>query len=256
MDRSAQFLRLRPLLKSCFNSQRSHISSPRCNTGLCINLRPNQSSIHCRLLSSTSPRLAGTASSSLELNLPIFSPPKASPSPAFEQKHSGGPSRLASLSDAIGSTQQANQRRNERLSKPLSDNSIADDVSTGATPPHHLHIYATKHNTHITLTRPNRNPIISVSCGNIGFKKGARGTYDAAYQLGAYVFGRIQEQGLLTKIGKLELIMRGFGPGRDALQKVLLGTEGQMLRPRVIRVVDATRLKFGGTRSPKPRRLG
>ncbi|MCJ1257596.1 hypothetical protein MMC24_005422 [Lignoscripta atroalba] len=123
-------------------------------------------------------------------------------------------------------------------------------------PPYHLHVYAHKHNTHITLTRPDRGPIMSVSTGNLGFKKAGRGTYDAGYQLGAYVMGRIQDQGLLAKITKLELVLRGFGPGRDAVTKVLMGGEGMNLRPSICRVSDATRLKFGGTRSKKPRRLG
>lgn len=123
-------------------------------------------------------------------------------------------------------------------------------------PPHGFYVYATKHNTHITLTRPSRDPLLSVAAGNIGFKKAARGSYDAAYQLAAYVMGRIQEQGLLTQIQQLEVVLRGFGAGREAVTKALLGSEGRSLRGRVVRVTDATRLKFGGTRSPKPRRLG
>ncbi|KAL8799727.1 MAG: hypothetical protein Q9182_005670 [Xanthomendoza sp. 2 TL-2023] len=122
-------------------------------------------------------------------------------------------------------------------------------------PPHHLHVYATKHNTHITLTNPVRDPIFSVSCGTIGFRKAARGTYDAAYQLGAYVMGRIQQQGLLAQIQHLEVVLRDFGPGREAMSKILLGSEGRNVRGRVVRVCDSTRLKFGGTRSKKPRRL-
>lgn len=123
-------------------------------------------------------------------------------------------------------------------------------------PPHGFYVYATKHNTHITLTRPSRDPILSVAAGNIGFKKAARGSYDAAYQLAAYVMGRIQEQGLMAQIQQLEVVLRGFGAGREAVTKALLGSEGRNLRGRVVRVTDATRLKFGGTRSPKPRRLG
>ncbi|MCJ1312973.1 hypothetical protein MMC25_006649 [Agyrium rufum] len=122
--------------------------------------------------------------------------------------------------------------------------------------PHHLHVYAHKHNTHITLTNPNRDPVISVSAGNLGFQKAQRGTYDAAYQLGAYVMSRIQQGGHLKDIQRLELVMRGFGPGREALTKIIIGTEGMMLRDRVVRVTDATRLKFGGQRGKKPRRLG
>ncbi|MCJ1365998.1 hypothetical protein MMC16_005123 [Acarospora aff. strigata] len=123
-------------------------------------------------------------------------------------------------------------------------------------PPHHLHVYATKHNTHITLTRPDCNPILSVAAGNINFRKGLRGSYDAAYQLAAYVLGRIQEQGLMSEIHSLEVVLRGFGAGREAVTKAILGSEGRSLRGRVTRVTDATRLKFGGTRSPRPRRLG
>jgi ribosomal protein S11 len=142
-----------------------------------------------------------------------------------------------------------------------------DDFTQMETPrqtEHHLHIFATKHNCHMTLTAPTeatakglkRKSLISLSCGNIGFRKAARGSYDAAFQLGSYMMSRIQNQGLLAEIQRLELVIRGFGPGREAVQKILLGVEGAALRPRIIRVVDATRLKFGGTRSKKPRRLG
>jgi small subunit ribosomal protein S11 len=121
---------------------------------------------------------------------------------------------------------------------------------------HHLHIYAHKHNTHLTLTKPNMDPLISVSCGNIGFRKAGRGTYDAGYQLAAFLMSRIQDKGLLPQIQRLELIYRGFGPGREAVTKAILGKEGQKIRPLVVRLSDSTRLKFGGTRSKKPRRLG
>ena len=67
---------------------------------------------------------------------------------------------------------------------------------------------------------------------------------------------RIQQQGILAQISRLELVMRGFGEGRIAIQKILLGIEGMNLRSKVVKVTDSTRLKFGGTRSKKPRRLG
>ena len=62
--------------------------------------------------------------------------------------------------------------------------------------------------------------------------------------------------GMPQPIRKLEIIMRGFGQGREAVTKVLLGTEGTRLRDAIVRVVDKTKLKIGGPRSPKPRRLG
>ncbi|MCJ1457376.1 hypothetical protein MMC28_007744 [Mycoblastus sanguinarius] len=130
--------------------------------------------------------------------------------------------------------------------------------------PHKLHIYATKHNTHITLATGTRQPLISVSAGNLNFKKAQRGTYDAAYQLGAYVMGRIKAEAMLNEdyagkggpIKGVEVVLRDFGPGREAVTKILLGSEGKLLRGRILRVMDGTRLKFGGTRSKKPRRLG
>ncbi|KAK5014785.1 hypothetical protein LTR16_001121, partial [Cryomyces antarcticus] len=83
-----------------------------------------------------------------------------------------------------------------------------------------------------------------------------RGSYDAAYQLAAYVMNRIQEQGLTREIQRLEVVLRGFGAGREAVTKALMGSEGRNLRGKVVGVSDSTRLKFGGTRSKKPRRLG
>jgi ribosomal protein S11 len=120
---------------------------------------------------------------------------------------------------------------------------------------HHLHVFATKHNTHVTLTRPNREPMLSLSAGNINFKKAHRGTFDAAYQLVTYSIAQMIEKGFLQRIEKIEVIMRGFGPGREAFQKALLGTEGRAIQPKIYRVTDSTRLKFGGTRSPSVRRL-
>jgi small subunit ribosomal protein S11 len=67
---------------------------------------------------------------------------------------------------------------------------------------------------------------------------------------------RLQENGTNREIEKLEVVLRGFGAGREAVTKALLGSEGRFLRGKIIKVADATRLKFGGTRSKKPRRLG
>lgn len=132
----------------------------------------------------------------------------------------------------------------------------ANQINPAMQPPHHLHIYSTKHNTHITLTKPNRDALISVSAGNIGMRKSSRGSYDAASQLANYVMNRIQDTGLLMQIAKLEIVMRGFGQGRIAVTKALLGTEGRLIKPKIVRLTDATKLKFGGTRGRKRRRLG
>jgi small subunit ribosomal protein S11 len=145
---------------------------------------------------------------------------------------------------------------------------------------HRLHVLATKHNTHLTLVQPPKpasqttssgisstnasaadqkkmvDVLLSLSAGNIGFKKAGRGSYDAAYQLTAFTLKTMQERGMMHDINKLEIVMRGFGAGREAVTKAILGAEGKNIRDRISAVLDATRLKIGGTRSPKPRRLG
>ena len=58
------------------------------------------------------------------------------------------------------------------------------------------------------------------------------------------------------EIKRLEVVLRGFGAGREAVTKALLGSEGTLSQREGCEDRDATRLKFGGTRSKKPRRLG
>ena len=95
-----------------------------------------------------------------------------------------------------------------------------------------------------------------MSTGNLGFKKAGRGSYDAAFQLAAFTLRQIQEKGMAREVQSLEVVLRGFGAGREAVTKALLGTEGRLLRSKISSVADATRLKQGGGRSKKPRRLG
>lgn len=119
----------------------------------------------------------------------------------------------------------------------------------------HIAVYSHKHNTHVTLSKPNGNVIFSVSTGNIGFKKSTRGTYDAAYQLGAYACDRIYRANWHKKMHRIRVSLRGMAPGREALTKILLGTEGRLLRNKITQVADTTKLKIGGDRAPKKRRL-
>ena len=95
-----------------------------------------------------------------------------------------------------------------------------------------------------------------MSAGLLGIKKGRRGTYDAAFQVGKYVTERIQHQGLLREIQRLVIVWRDFGKGREAMAKLLLGGEGKALRKRLVSISDASRVKFGGTKARNRRRLG
>ncbi|KAF1984728.1 translational machinery component [Aulographum hederae CBS 113979] len=136
-----------------------------------------------------------------------------------------------------------------------------EEKGLSARPPYRMCVFSHKHNTHITLSRKNTkgsksSTIMSFSTGNLGFRKGARGSYDAAFQLTSFVLAKISEGGYLPEIRRLELAMRGFGKGREAALKAILGAEGRMIKNKIERVTDATRLKFGGTRGMNPRRLG
>ncbi|KAI0142763.1 translational machinery component [Xylariaceae sp. FL1272] len=186
---------------------------------------------------------------------PMRSPSqKSSASPA--PRPAPGTKDMASISRVLVNST-IRSARNLPVEK-ADDDSVSDAKRLEWGPlnePFHFHIYAHKRNTHVTVTMPNRNAIVSMSTGNLGFKKAKRGSYDAAYQLMAYVLDKLNQGNWHKNITALEVVLRGFGQGREAATKVLLGNEGRLMRPLITKVADATRLKFGGTRSPKPRRL-
>ena len=155
-----------------------------------------------------------------------------------------------------------------------SEASTRTSGGVSADEPYHLSVYAHKHNMHLTFTEPSRSPILSYSAGNLGLRKAQRGSFDAAFQLTTYTMRKMAEKqwrpggkGMVgnktmtlndtdVKERGIEIILRGYGPGREAFQKALMGTEGRAVKPLVVKVTDSTRLKFGGTRSPAVRRLG
>ncbi|KAH8592408.1 hypothetical protein B0O99DRAFT_629636 [Bisporella sp. PMI_857] len=203
--------------------------------------------------------------------------PKPNNATVVKSRAGGG---MGSLSRMLGNNQrdrQQNSRRPTAYSPLVSSDgeSLFESQEQRDADPFQLSVYATKHNTHITIMGPDdrkdkdgrrkidestgKPPLmvyISMSAGNLGFKHSQRKHYDSAFQLASYVFARMQERGINEKIRKMEVQLRGFGAGREAVTKALLGSEGRFIRGKVIKVSDATRLKFGGTRSNKPRRLG
>ncbi|WEJ97087.1 hypothetical protein PSN45_004635 [Yamadazyma tenuis] len=137
-----------------------------------------------------------------------------------------------------------------------------------------------KHNTHLTMVAveedPNfleknpdlsyteqvlyymqlpHHPKIHVSAGQLGFKKTQRSEYEAAYQVSSRMFKLIEERKLLSPNDRVELVLRNFGKGREAFLAALQGKEGSSVKDHIVRVSDSTKLKFGGTRSKKLRRL-
>ncbi|PYH46185.1 mitochondrial 37S ribosomal protein uS11m [Aspergillus saccharolyticus JOP 1030-1] len=168
----------------------------------------------------------------------------------------------SALDDLFGSTgagrsPQGTSMQYQRMADSFSmESDMLTQPYADRSPPYHLHVYAHKHNTILTLTRPNGNPMLSLSCGYLGFRKGGRAGFDPAFQLASHFFAQMQERGYMAEIKRMELIFRDFGLGREAFTKVLLGNEGKNIRGTICRVTDSTRIKFGGTRSRHERRLG
>ena len=55
---------------------------------------------------------------------------------------------------------------------------------------------------------------------------------------------------------RIKVSFRGLmGSGRDACAQAIIGPTGDQIRPLIGRVEDKTKIKMGGTRSRKPRRV-
>lgn len=99
------------------------------------------------------------------------------------------------------------------------------------------------------------HPKIHVSAGQLGFRKAQRSEYEAGYQVSSKMFKLIEEKKLLGSNDKIELVLKNFGKGREAFLAALQGKEGTMIKPHVTRISDNTKIKFGGVRAKKARRL-
>ncbi|EMR08277.1 hypothetical protein PNEG_03442 [Pneumocystis murina B123] len=118
---------------------------------------------------------------------------------------------------------------------------------------YHLHAYCSDNNTIITLTNSHYNPVICISSGMVGFKKAQRGGYEAGYQVCMSLFKKMMQKDIYPT--QFEIILRGFGKGREAIFKCVNGIEGLPFKSSVSRITDATRINFGGVRGRKVRRL-
>jgi small subunit ribosomal protein S11 len=121
-------------------------------------------------------------------------------------------------------------------------------------PRYRLHCHSSRNNTITTLTHPNGSTVAWFSGGSCDFKKSQRASYEAGYQCAVRMFERIE---FIAKAQAMyiDLFLKGFGQGREALQKALLSAEGENVRNLIYTVTDRTPLKIGGTRAKKARRL-
>ena len=118
-----------------------------------------------------------------------------------------------------------------------------------------LHTNFTRNNTIATFTDQRGNPIAWWTGGSCGFKKVNRSGYEAGYQCTVRAFEKILDYREEVGPFSLEIIFKGFGQGREAMQRALLAAEGERIRPFVSRLTDKTPVKIGGTRAKKARRL-
>ncbi|WVF72971.1 hypothetical protein IAT40_007789 [Kwoniella sp. CBS 6097] len=127
-------------------------------------------------------------------------------------------------------------------------------------PTHTLHVKSTRNNIILSLT-DGLGPVFSTVSGGTDrtFKNSQRSSYEAATQASTKMFDKIVEWS--RTLGhqdrpKIRIAFNGlFGMGREAFAGALAGPEGQEMRSLVARVEDRTRIKIGGARAPKPRRL-
>ena len=125
-----------------------------------------------------------------------------------------------------------------------------------AKPIYKLHVFSSKNNTIATFTHPDGKPISWCTAGSCGFRKSQRAGYEAGYQCAVKIFQKIEEyMSVADHPITLEVLFKGFGQGRDALQKALLTTEGEATRMLIVQLTDRTPIKIGGTRAKKARRL-
>lgn len=129
-----------------------------------------------------------------------------------------------------------------------------------------LRVFASRNNTILTLTttpgatssehspEDPHHAVAWVSGGSAGYKGASRGTYDAAVEISLRMFKKIADLvnppvgtgGQRKKVvwaapTDLEIVWKGFGQGRDAVYRTLMGGEGDEVRPLVRRVTDAVR---------------
>lgn len=135
----------------------------------------------------------------------------------------------------------------------------------------------------IDAVRPLEDVKINLTTGVLGFRHTKQGEYEAGFQTAARMFALIEERDYFKTRGGpggnqyssfgsrarqhqqqspfyqpalgLEIVMSNFGKGREAFLNALNGAEGNKIRRHVTRVTDNTKIKFGGVRPPRARRV-
>ncbi|KAL6298745.1 hypothetical protein BKA93DRAFT_743538 [Sparassis latifolia] len=128
---------------------------------------------------------------------------------------------------------------------------ITEDL-TKEKPKYGVYVQSTPNNTIVTLTRPNGNPILTLSGGKVGYKGANKATFEASSKCAMGVFEALAKEQEKEDL-RWELFVSGFGSGRDAFHKALMAAD-PTIKAALRRITDRTPIKIGGTRAQKMKR--
>lgn len=221
----------------------------------------------------------------------VFTPDKASSSPSSEEEESAKREIIEQLKGekkAIPDREARSEGYRNASGRLMRSNSdsvslISNDVKKLRTDinKYYLHCLTSHSNTLLTLTNWKHEPVLWTSAGLCGFKKAARGGYEAGFRSTTMMLEKMRQreeddaaferksrlepqrvqktqlkkQKLPFRPYQIDLIIKDFGSGREAVMKAIMGVEGDHYRNKIAQIIDATPLKFGGVRARAVRRL-
>ncbi|HBH30051.1 MAG: 30S ribosomal protein S11 [Desulfofustis sp. PB-SRB1] len=128
-----------------------------------------------------------------------------------------------------------------KKSETKSRRKVAKNIPEGI-----VHIYSTFNNTVVTVSDKQGAVISWCSAGVLGFKGSRKSTPFAAQNAVADAIKKATDQGLK----KVEVKVKGPGPGREAALRALVSTGLE-----VTRIYDVTPIPHNGCKPPKRRRV-